>query len=216
MQDVVIVGAGGLGREVSEWIEDINDVTPQFRLVGFVDDDPAKQGQRIHDLPLLGNVEWLRDHPISAVIAIGNPAAKRKVISRLALRESPSIIHPASVLGRYVTIGPGAIVCPGVIVTTDVHIGSFVALNFDLTVGHDATIGDFCTLAPGVHISGYARIGEGCDLGAGAVVVPSVEVGAWSIIGAGTVVTSAVPKNCTAVGAPARVIKTREDGWQLT
>jgi sugar O-acyltransferase (sialic acid O-acetyltransferase NeuD family) len=216
MNDVVIVGAGGLGREVSEWIEDINEVAPRYRLVGFVDDDPAKAGAHFHDLPVLGNVEWLREHPISAVIAVGNPAAKRKVIERLSPLRSPSIIHPNAIVGRFVEIGEGAIICPGAIVTTDVRLGRFVALNFDLTVGHDATIGDFCTLAPGVHVSGYARIGEGCELGAGVVVMPSIEVGAWSVLGAGAVATTNIPSSSTAVGVPARVIKSRPDGWHLT
>lgn len=216
MEDVVIIGAGGLGREVEEWIDDINTVSPRFRTVGFVDDDPAKANQRFHDLPVLGNVDWLRDHPLAAVVAVGNPAAKRKVVERLGERHYPSIVHPDAVIGRYVEIGEGAIVCPGVIVTTDVRLGRFVALNFDLTVGHDATVGHYVTLAPGVHLSGYTTIGDGCDLGAGVVVTPAIEVGAWSIVGAGAVVTSTLPPNCTAVGIPARVIKSRAAGWHLT
>jgi sugar O-acyltransferase (sialic acid O-acetyltransferase NeuD family) len=216
MEDVVIVGAGGLGRECAEWIEDINEVSPRFHTVGFVDDNPAKQGTMVHDLPLLGPIDWLNGRRESIVVGVGNPAAKRKIVERLGRRNYVSIVHPNAVIGRHVAIGEGFIACPGVIVTTDVRIGAFVALNFDLTVGHDATVGDFCTLAPGVHVSGYVRIGDGCDLGAGVAIVPGVEVGAWSIVGAGAAVTTNLPANCTAVGVPARVIKTREPGWQLT
>jgi sugar O-acyltransferase (sialic acid O-acetyltransferase NeuD family) len=220
MIDVVIVGVGGLGREVAQWIEDINRASPTFRALGFLDDDKSKHGQISHDLPILGGLDWVagRSGEVAAVVAIGGTPAKRRAVERLRPHVTgfPVIRHPRAVVGRYIEIGSGTILCPGVIVTTDIHLGAFVALNFDLTIGHDARVGDYVTLAPGVHVSGYAKIGEGCDLGAGAVVLPAVEVGAWSIVGAGAVVTENLPDNCTAVGVPARVIKTRAAGWQLS
>ncbi len=220
MQDVVIVGAGGLGREISEWIEDLNEVRPTFRLLGFLDDNPARHGSICHSVPILGGLEWLAEHArtVAPVLGIGSPPAKRRVVERLralGATEFPSIVHPDAVVGRYVEVGEGAVLCPGVIVTTDVRLGSFVTLNFDLTVGHDAVVGDYVTLAPGVHISGYVELGEGCDLGAGATVIPSAKVGSWSIVGAGAVVTETLPSDCTAVGVPARAIKTRPPGWHL-
>lgn len=220
MQDVVIVGAGGLGREISEWIEDLNEIVPTLRVLGFLDDNVAKHGSICHEVPILGGVDWLtaRVSTVAPIIGVGSPPAKRRVIERLrALGATvfPSVVHPNAVVGRFVQIGEGAVICPGAIVTTDVRMGSFVTLNFDLTVGHDAVIGDYVTLAPGVHISGYVNVGEGCDLGAGATVIPSTVIGAWSIVGAGAVVTEELPANCTAVGVPARPIKRRASGWHL-
>ena len=217
MQDVVIVGVGGLGREVCQWLEDINRVSPTFNVLGFLDDDTTKHGTISHDLPVLGGLDWIesRAHGAATVIGVGNPAPKRKVVERLRAytRGFPSVIHPNAVIGRYVEIGEGAVVCPGVILTTDIRIGRFVTFNFDLTVGHDAEIEDFVTLMPGTHISGYVKVREGASVGCGAVTVPGVEIGAWSVVGAGAVVAQSLPPNCTAVGVPARPIKTREPGW---
>ena len=219
MQDIVIVGVGGLGREIAEWIEDINEVKPAYRVVGFIDDDATKHGTIRHDLPVLGGCEWVaeRSRTVATVIGLGNPAPKRRVVEKLRPHTLgfPTIIHPHSVIGRFVELGEGCIVCPGVIITTDIRIGRFVTFNFDLTVGHDSTIEDYVTLAPGVHISGYVTIREGADLGAGVVTVPSIEIGAWSVVGAGAAVTKSLPANCTAVGVPARAIKSREPGWHL-
>jgi sugar O-acyltransferase (sialic acid O-acetyltransferase NeuD family) len=217
MQDIVIVGVGGLGREIAEWVEDINEVKPTFHLLGFLDDDTTKHGTTRHDLPVLGGLDWLaeRSRTVSTVVGIGNPATKRRVVQRLQAHSAgfPNIVHPNAVVGRYVELGEGAVVCPGVIITTDIRIGRFVTFNFDLTVGHDSTIDDYVTLAPGVHLSGYTHVREGADLGAGVVTIPSVEIGAWSVVGAGAAVTKSLPANCTAVGVPARVIKLREPGW---
>lgn len=223
MQDIVIVGAGGLGREISEWVEDVNEVSPTFRLLGFLDDDASRHGERCHDVPILGGVAWIgaqaRAREVGVVVGIGSPPAKRRVVERLraaGVTSFPSIVHPQAVVGRFVELGEGTLVCPGVILTTDVRIGRFVSLNFDLTVAHDARVDDYVTLAPGVHLSGYVHVGEGCDLGAGATVVPSAQIGAWTIVGAGATVTASLPANCTAVGTPARPIKTRPDGWHLS
>jgi sugar O-acyltransferase (sialic acid O-acetyltransferase NeuD family) len=219
MQDIVIVGVGGLGREIAEWVEDINELTPTFRLLGFLDDDATKHGTKRHDLPVLGDLDWLtgRSRTVATVVGLGNPAPKRRVVERLRPHSAgfPSIVHPNAVIGRFVELGEGCVVCPGVIITTDVRVGRFVTFNFGLTVGHDATIDDYVTLAPGVNISGYVKVREGADLGANVATVPGIEIGAWSVVGAGASVTRSLPANCTAVGVPARAIKSREPGWHL-
>lgn len=216
MEDVVIVGAGGFGREVCQWIEHANQEKARFAVRGFLDGDVSKHASVIHELPVLGDIDWLADHPgVGAVIAVGSPATKRRLVARLRphVARFPTIVHPRAVLGRYVELGDGTIVCPDVIVTTDVRIGQFVTLNLDLTIGHDAVLGDYCTLAPGAHVSGYVTFGEGVEVGTGAVFVPSVSVGEWSVVGAGAVVSASLPANCTAVGIPAKPIKTRAAGW---
>ena len=50
-------------------------------------------------------------------------------------------------------------------------------------------------------------IGENVWIGQGVVINPGVEIGDGAIIGANSVVTHSIPKECIAVGAPARVIK---------
>ncbi|HSK00547.1 MAG TPA: acetyltransferase [Kofleriaceae bacterium] len=218
VQDVVIVGAGGFGREVHEWLDDCNEHRPALRLLGFLDDDPARHGTTCHGSPILGGLDWLAGHArtVAPILGVGSPPAKRRIVARLralGVTEFPSLVHPTAVIGRTVQIGEGAVICPGVIVTTDVRIGSFVTLNLDLTIGHDSVVGDYVTIAPGVHVSGHAELGEGCDLGTGAALIPSAKVGSWSVIGAGAVVTGTIPSDCTAVGVPARPIKTRPPGW---
>ncbi|MBK8317934.1 MAG: hypothetical protein IPL05_04580 [Betaproteobacteria bacterium] len=73
--------------------------------------------------------------------------------------------------------------------------------------------GQFCSVNPRSQHLGNVALGNGCEIGTGSVLIPHSNVGAWSIIGAGAIVTKPLSPNVTAVGALARIIKTREPGW---
>lgn len=219
MRPVVIVGPGGLGREVHELIEDINAAQPTWEVLGWLDSNAEMHGQRVHDLPVLGDLDWLADRPeVAVVIGIGAPPTRRRVVERIRAQGNnkfPTLIHPTAVIGRRVEIGEGTIICAGVTTTTDYRIGKHVLLNICCTVAHDDVLHDFVTVAPGALLSGNVTVGEGTDIGTNATIIQGVEIGGWSIVGAGSVVNKPVPDNVTAVGVPAKVIKERESGWQL-
>ncbi|WP_412070419.1 acetyltransferase [Rubrivirga sp. IMCC43871] len=219
MRDLVIVGTGGFAREVLQVALDLNDVDPQWRIAGFLDDRPELRGAMVHDLPVLGGVDWLagRDS-VSAVVAIGATAVRRAVVHRIRdVSDAPfaTLVHPRAWVGRNVSIGEGSVLCAGTMVTTDIEIGRHVILNLGCTVGHDAVLHDFVTGAPSVNVSGNVDVGEGCDLGTGGVVIQGKRIGEWTVVGAGAVVVKDLPANVTAVGAPARPIKERPAGWHL-
>jgi len=60
LQDLVIVGAGGHGREVFDTLLAVNADRPTFRVLGVVDDAPQHPDrlERI-GLELLGTTDWL-------------------------------------------------------------------------------------------------------------------------------------------------------------
>jgi acetyltransferase-like isoleucine patch superfamily enzyme len=64
-------------------------------------------------------------------------------------------------------------------------------------------------LFQGLTTTAAVEIGDGAWLGYGVVVVPGVRIGAGAVIGANSVVTSDIPDNAIAVGAPARVVRSR-------
>ena len=39
MKDLIIVGAGGFGRELLQWIKDINRIERKWNIAGFIDDN---------------------------------------------------------------------------------------------------------------------------------------------------------------------------------
>lgn len=204
--DLVIIGAGGLGREALTYALDAIDDGWNACIIGWVDDSPEMQGQSIHDLPVLGGTEWLEEHDAHAVIAIGSPRAKAVISAKLPQQKWATIRHPTAYIGRRNQIGEGAIFAPYVVAPTDILFGRHVTVNALATVGHDSQIGDFATVGPGAHVSGYVHLADGVDIGSGAALNPGICIGAWSVIGAGAVANRDIAPGQTAVGVPAKAL----------
>jgi sugar O-acyltransferase (sialic acid O-acetyltransferase NeuD family) len=217
MIPLLIYGSGGHAREVLELVRCLNDERPRFEVVGWIDDDPAKQGVMLKEHPVLARGEALRRLPTGGqvVLALGSPSTRRRVAIILseASVTSPVLVHPRAWVGRDVELGPGTQVAAGAMVSTDVRISRHAILNQGATVAHDVVLGDYATLAPGVRLSGAVTVGEGADVGTGSAVIQGVRIGAWSVVGAGAAVVRDVPDDATAVGVPARVIAARPAGW---
>lgn len=217
---VAILGAGGFARETLDVFDAVNQSGPAtYEVVGFVSEVESDWNRELNGKPVLGGFDWFESRAerrqVSVICGVGNPAVRHKLVERargLGL-SFVSAIHPRATSTRWVRLGKGVVITAGVVLTNQITIGDHVHLNLNVTVGHDTTIGDFCTLAPGVHVSGNVALGTGTEVGTGAVILQKLSLGAWSVVGGGAVVTQDLPGDCTAVGIPAKVIKTRAEGW---
>ena len=206
-QRVVVIGAGGMGREAAAWVA---DALPDAQLVGFLDADPALHGTEVAGSPVLGGEDWLEDHlDVEVVLGIGAPLVRAAVVARLdaAGVRLVTVVHPSVTVGPRVTVEEGAVVCPGVLLTCDVRIGRTAIVNYGAMVGHDGDIGDGAFIAPGVHLPGNVRVGEQADIGIGASVIQGVTIGARAVVGAGAAVIRDVAPDTTVVGVPAAPLR---------
>ena len=211
MKDIVIIGAGGFGREVKTIIDAINLIAKRYNFLGFYDDNFEK-GTVINNYPILGNLNDLNKYnkEINVVLGIGNPETKAKIISKLQNDNIiyPNAIHPSVMISNdFVRLGKGCVICAGTILTCNIDIKDFVTLNLLCTVGHDTTIGNYASFMPSVNISGEVVICDKVYVGTGAKIINQLSIGQSSIIGAGAVVAKDIPEFCTAVGIPAKPIK---------
>ena len=214
MKRIVIFGAGGHGREVLQLLRDINAASPDappWHVAGFIADAGMQSALTIHDLPMLGGLEWLTaNDDVDIVVAIGAPRARRAVVQRIEQScgaRFASLSHPRSCIGQGVEMGPGTIIFAGCVLTTDIVLGRHVHLNACCNVSHDSRLGDFTTFGPGVHTGGGVSLHEGAEMGTAGAAIPRVQIGAWSMVGAGALVTRDLPPCVLAMGVPARVVK---------
>jgi len=207
---IAIFGAGGFGLEVAMLIEQINEVTSRWHIVGFFDDDPALSGKTINGYPVLGGIEALEGlHDIALSVAIEDPSKRIRAIQRLERKsiDYPNLIHPAVLIGNDVILGFGNILCAGVIVTVNNKIGNFCHFNFKTCVGPDCIIEDFTTTGLSVDFSGNNQIGNGTFFGDHSAVLKNVSVGARSRIGAGVLIEKDIPISAGVEGVPARMVR---------
>ncbi|TCJ30207.1 acetyltransferase [Nocardioides jejuensis] len=208
MKRLVIIGAGGHGREALDIVQAINAVEPTYDFLGFLDDGrTAGETAAPHDAPILGGVDLLRSLDAAYVAAIGAPAVRRRIVAQLDGIEAASLIHPEASIGSHVTYGPGLIMAAGARLTHAIELGSHVHLNVDSSISHDCRVGSFVTITPGARLSGGVVIGDGVWFGINACAIQGVRIGADTTVGAGAAVISDLPAGCTAVGVPAHPVE---------
>lgn len=212
LKDIVLFGAGGLGREVLFQINEMNKKNPEFNVLGFVDDSSELQGKYVSGLPVLGDSEWLLNYGSELCVALcfGNASLRKKIYEKIKINENlsfPNILADDLRCSESVEFGIGCIVCFSNVITVDVKIGNFTLINNSCTIGHDAETEDFVTLYPAVNVSGNVKIKTLSEIGVGSQIIQGITVGEDVTVGAGAVVVRDLPPHCTAVGVPAKPIK---------
>jgi sugar O-acyltransferase (sialic acid O-acetyltransferase NeuD family) len=217
VKQILIVGAGGHGKEVATYVRALRTCDGAAVVRGFIDDH-RPQGP-FAEVDVLGGIDdlqaFLREHAdtdFHYITAVGDNRVRANLVRRVEGLAAPNLTtwtvrHPTATIGPRAEIGAGTCLAPGSILTTDVEIGEHCILNVKASVSHDSTVGRFTNVNPGAVICGNVRIGEGAYIGAGATVIEKVSIGEWTVIGAGAVVVEDIPPHVTAVGVPARVIK---------
>lgn len=209
---LVVVGAGGFGRETLDVVEAINGALPEptFELVGVVDANPS--AENIARLTARGtsylgtDSAWLAGgNRAQYLIGVGSPKARRRVDDafRAAGLIAAVAIHPSAIIGSMAKIGAGSVICGGVQVSTNVTLGRHVHLNPNATVGHDSVLNDFVSINPAATISGEVVVGTGTLVGAGAVVLQGLSLGEGALIGASACVIRNVVDYAVVKGVPA-------------
>lgn len=205
---IVIVGAGGFGREVRQYVRDTYGTDPNYFVKGFIDDSVESLDDDSGTDRILGDSG---SYDIASsdrfVIAVGEPRARIQLAERLSARGAVflSVVHPLAYVSHSARIGHGCVISPFASVGALAEVGDHSVLTFYASVGHDAVVGRSCALSPHAVTNGGSRLGDGVFLGAHAVVNPLQQVGDGAKIAAGAVVYRRVPANSLASGNPAKV-----------
>jgi sugar O-acyltransferase (sialic acid O-acetyltransferase NeuD family) len=211
--DLIVVGAGGFGRETVELVKALQASGHDIHLRGICDDDPELEGIEILGVPVLGPVAAVADHPdAQLVVTIGNPSnytSRKRIVAQLAFGPDryATLIHPTAIVPASATVGAGSILHAYSVLTADVAVGSHVVMMPAVVLTHDDRIADFVTFGAGARLAGAVTIDEGAYIGSGASIREEVTVGAWSLVGMGSVVTRNIPPRQVWAGSPARYVR---------
>lgn len=179
MKDILIIGAGGIGREAAWIIEEINKVNERWNLLGFVDDSSKMWGKELNGYKVLGDLNtllFLKSKPY-VIVAMANCKVKKHIIEKLKGNfEFATLIHPSVRISDYIKVGQGTIIYPGTILTVNTTIGNHVLISGNCGIGHDTEIGDYSSVLWGCNFSGYDTLGEGCFIGVGTSIAQGISI----------------------------------------
>ena len=211
LERLVVVGAGGMGREMFEVLQLANALESRFELLGFLDDDPPQSDLLDAYGPVLGGTERLVELGASFMLGFGQPSVRRRFdeIGRAAALESPVIVEQTSIVRSTAVLGPGTHVGTMALINSWCKIGRQVRVGFSALVAHDSVVGDYVNVRQGALVSGGVTIGDDAVIGAGAIVLENLTIGAGATVGAGAIVTRDVKPGETVVGNPARPLRRR-------
>lgn len=208
MNRLVIVGAGGFGREVHAAVK----ASPAFRArervssIVFIDDEADKPLLRA---PIVSSVREFAPRPNDlGLCAIGSSRIRRQVTSSLearGLRFAP-FVEDSCLIGESVRLAEGVIVCANSIITVDAAIGRHTHINCGSLIGHDVTVGEFVTISSAVNLTGNVRVADDASVGTGVTVIPGKTIGTGATVGAGSVVIRNVKPGVTVFGNPAKTL----------
>jgi sugar O-acyltransferase (sialic acid O-acetyltransferase NeuD family) len=206
MKRLAILGASGHGKVVADTalslgygnIVFFDDAWPDKRLIG----NWNVEGSTKELLQSLSDFD-------AVMVGIGENRVRLEKHDVLLSAGAPvvNIIHPVATVSALASVGLGSVLFAGAVVNIDSVLGAAVIVNTGATVDHDCVLHDGVHIAPGAHLSGNVHVGLRSWIGVGACVKQGVHIGADVMVGAGTVVVSDIPDAVTAVGNPARRIK---------
>ena len=198
-----IVGASGHAKVVA----DIASRTG-WDIVAFAESHPREA--RFLDRPVLPLADVIqREDGVSAVVAIGNPAARSRATRQLRDAGVPlaTLVHPAAVVAPDVPLGDGTVVMACAAINPGSALGEGVIVNTGAVVDHDCALGAFVHICPGATLAGTVTVGDATWIGVGATVSNNVRIGRWVMVGAGSLVLRDTPDEVVVIGSPARVLR---------
>jgi len=192
MKNVIIIGAGGHGAEIDEYIRysQLKTGVKEFRVSGFLDDDPGNYARYKLSAPLLGG---LRDHKVSKdhlyIIGIANLKYRRYFVDKFIAEGAvfASFVHFSAYVSESAVIGEGSIIGPNANIGPNVVVGRYTLINSRCSLGHDTVVGDYNFISPNVCFSGFTKIGDENLFGINAATIPNIIVGNRNRIAAGMV-----------------------------
>lgn len=203
-RDLLIIGAGGYGREVLTYAEDGG----LFRIKGFLDGRADMLAGIPREFSIVGDPLTYAPQPNDVFIAaLGDPQHRLKYTA--ALRDVHhatfvTVVHPRANINRHANIGHGCMIGPGVGISVEVQIGESTHIQEYTVIGHDARIGSWCQINSHCTIAGGARIGNFVTIHPNCVVTNRAVIGDGVTVAPGSVVMGHIPPGITVLGNPAR------------
>lgn len=159
----LILGKGGFGRQLADWLLADGWGTPQF-----LDDNAPDCAGSLRDYADPALLVPARP----AFVALGDNNLRVQLLQKLAAAgyDTPVYISDAASVSPSAVLEPGCVVLPQAYVGAGAHIGTGSIINGGAIVDHDAMLGRGVHVAPGGIVKAGAQVPEFAKVDSGAVI----------------------------------------------
>lgn len=209
MKNLIIIGAGGMGRQVYLFAKACSGYQKEYVIKGFLDDNPNAMVGFEEFPPLLGSVDNYEIQPNDIFFnSIGDVAAKKKCINKILDRggEFITLIHPTATVSEGSKVGKGCMIAARVGIGVESSVGDFCLIQDNAIIGHDVHVGDFCRIDCNVVLIAGVKLDDGVCVHTSSVINHNVHIGENAMVGALSFVIRNVKPGMAVQGNPAKRI----------
>ncbi|MGP1537403.1 sialic acid O-acetyltransferase [Bacteroides heparinolyticus] len=209
MKELIIIGAGGMGRTIySNALESIG-YGQSFSVKGFIDDNLHALDSFENYPPVIGTIrDYTPQENDVFVSSIGGPS-RRPCMEEIIRRrgEFCDLIHKTARIYTNAKLGKGNFIGAYSVIGNDAQIGDYNMIQAYSVIGHDARLGNWNRIDTHVTCVGGIVIEDEVNIHTSAVISHGVTVGSGSHVGALSFVIRKVKPGTTVMGNPAKKVE---------
>ncbi len=209
MKQLIIIGAGGMGRCTYGIAEQGVGYGKDYMIKGFIDDNlDALHGFDGYK-PVLSKISnYNIEEDDVFVCSIGDVRTKINICENLKLRGAKfyTLLHRNASIGKNVKIGKGTIIDEYVHIDPDVKIGEDCLIQTQAVIGHDSIVGNYVRIDTQTSLVGGTIVRDRATIYTHAMISHNVEVGEGAVVGACSFVIKNVKPGISVFGMPAKAI----------
>ena len=209
MKDLIILGAGGMGRQVYLFATSCNGYQKEYVIKGFLDDNPRAMDGFEKLPPLLGSINDYQIQKNDVFFnSIGNVNTKKICINKILKRggEFITLIHPTAKISEGSKVGMGCMFSARSGMGVESEVGDFCLVQNNAIIGHDVHVGNFSRIDCNVVLIAGVKVEDEVCIHTSAVINQNVHIGKGAIVGALSFVIRNVKPGTTVYGNPAKKI----------
>lgn len=206
MKNMIIIGAGGMGRTLYDMAKEALGYNSYYEIKGFIDDNTCALDNFDGYPKILSTIIDYQPREDDIFICSMGGEIRKKCINMIIGRGGLffTLIHRTARIGSNVILGEGNLIGAFTTIAADVAIGDYNFIQSYAIIGHDVRIGSWNRIDSHVMCVGGIKIGNENMIHTSAVINHNVTIGDYAHIGACSFVSRNVESNTTVFGNPAR------------
>lgn len=206
MNNLIIIGAGGMGRTLYNYALESVGYGETFVVKGFIDDNIAALDGYPNYPPVIGTIKEYMPQENDVFVASIGGASRRACMEAVIGRggEFMNLIHPTARIYTNVRLGKGNFIGAYAVIGNDTVIGDYNMIQSYSVIGHDSKVGNWNRIDTHVVCVGGIVIEDETVIHTSAVISHNVTVETGAHVGALSLVIRKVRAGTTVMGNPAK------------